>query len=428
MKMPLKFACFLFALLFFGNIGARGENANFYLKNGDRVVFYGDSITEQAFYTNFVETYALTRFPKLKIDFTNSGWSGDRIYGGGGGTADERVRRDVLPYQPTVLTAMFGMNDGCYVEFNADCDKGFTEGYGRLLDLLKKNLPGLRVTLLQPSPFDDWTNANAWRLAPPVKGGYNNVLIRYGEFVKNLARKNNLNVSDMNAPLVEAIQRARKIDEDQAQKIIPDRIHPSSAGGLLMANELLKLWNAPALVTAIEIDAANKKIAREENAKISDFKKSGEEIFWTQADESLPLPIDAGDKTTAFVLSISNVVENLNREILKVNNLSAANYTLKIDGAEIGKFTKQALANGINLANFQTPMMKQAMAVYKLTEQHNRIHFTRWREIQVPFEKENLTDAPKVLSALDASEAELVKRQRAAAQPKIHQYQLIAAG
>ncbi len=426
MKGSLKFACILFALLFFGDGIARGQAANFYLKNSDHVVFYGDSITEQSFYTNFVETYALTRFPKLKIDFTNSGWSGDRIYGGGGGTADERLRRDVLPYKPTVLTVMFGMNDGCYVESNADCDKGFTEGYERLLTLLKKDLPNLRVTMLAPSPFDDWTNGNAWRLAPPVKGGYNNVLIRYAQFVKDLARKNNLNLADMNAPLVGAIQKAQKIDEEQAQKIIPDRIHPSSAGGLLMANELLKSWNAPALVTAIEINAASAKIARQENAKVSELKKSSKEISWTQIDESLPFPIDTGDKTTAFVSSFSKIVENLNREILQVTDLSAARYTLKIDGGEIGKFFEKELANGINLANFETPMMKQAMAVHKLTEQHNKIHFTRWREIQVSFEKENPADAAKILSMLDALETKLVEKQRAAAQPKIHHYQLIA--
>ena len=422
MKAPLKFACLFFALLFVGNSVARGQTANFYLRNGDRVVFFGDSITEQSFYTNFVETYALTRFPKLKIDFTNSGWSGDRVYGGGGGTTDERLKRDVLPYKPTVITAMFGMNDGCYVEFNADCYKGFTEGYERFLTLLKKDSPAARLTLIQSSPFDDWTNSHAWRLAPPVKGGYNNVLIRYGEFVRDLARKNNLNVADMNAPLVEAIQKAQKIDADAAQKIIPDRIHPSSAGGLLMANALLKSWNAPALVTAVEIDAGHEKIARQENAKISELKKSGEEISWTQTDESLPLPIDSSDKTIALVAQISGVVESLNRETLKIKDLSAARYQLKIDGEETGKFTREDLANGINLANFQTPMLRQSLAVHRLTEQHNKIHFTRWREIQVPFEKENLADAPKILNALDAMEAEIVKKQRATAQPKPHRY------
>jgi len=57
----------------------------FYLKSGDRVVFYGDSITDQRLYTTFVETFVRTRFPGLNVSFVHSGWGGDRVTGGGGG-------------------------------------------------------------------------------------------------------------------------------------------------------------------------------------------------------------------------------------------------------------------------------------------------------------------------------------------------------
>ena len=39
------------------------DSSAFYLKPGDRVCFYGDSITEQRFYGVDVETYVRTRFP-----------------------------------------------------------------------------------------------------------------------------------------------------------------------------------------------------------------------------------------------------------------------------------------------------------------------------------------------------------------------------
>src|SRR6516162_6961650 len=82
----------------------------FYLKNGDRVVFYGDSITDQRLYTTFVESYVVTRFPKLNVTFIHSGWGGDRVTGGGGGKIDLRLNRDVISYKPTVVTVMLGMN------------------------------------------------------------------------------------------------------------------------------------------------------------------------------------------------------------------------------------------------------------------------------------------------------------------------------
>src|ERR1700742_76358 len=205
-------------------IAARGQESGFYLKPGDRVVFYGDSITEQNLYTSLVESYVITRFPRLDVSFINSGWSGDWVVGGGGGKIDERLRRDVFPYRPTVMTVMVGMNDGAYQEFDPSFFKVYSEGYERLLSLVRADLPQVRMTLLQPSPFDDWTGSNAWRLAPPVKSGYNAVMVRYGQFVGELARRNHLNVADMNAPLVDVLRKVQEADANLAQKIIPHRI------------------------------------------------------------------------------------------------------------------------------------------------------------------------------------------------------------
>src|SRR5437762_10718489 len=99
-------------LVAFVALHARAET--FDLKDGDRVVFYGDSITDQRLYTTFAESYVVTRFPTLNIVFTHSGWGGDRVGGGGGGPVDVRLARDVFPYRPTVMTIMLGMNDGGY--------------------------------------------------------------------------------------------------------------------------------------------------------------------------------------------------------------------------------------------------------------------------------------------------------------------------
>src|SRR5882762_11998158 len=93
---------------------------DFYLKSGDTVVFYGDSITDQRLYTTFAETYAVTRFPNLDLKFVHSGWGGDRVSGGGGGPIDVRLQRDVYPYKPTVVTIMLGMNDGRYRAFDQE--------------------------------------------------------------------------------------------------------------------------------------------------------------------------------------------------------------------------------------------------------------------------------------------------------------------
>ena len=51
---------------------APAASAGFYLHDGDSVVMLGDSITDQCFYTMYVETYVTTRFPQLKIELDAS--------------------------------------------------------------------------------------------------------------------------------------------------------------------------------------------------------------------------------------------------------------------------------------------------------------------------------------------------------------------
>src|SRR5262249_179720 len=115
MRRYLTSSWLIFALLLAATVSQ--AQVAFYLRQNDRVVFYGDSITQQYQYGSFVEAYVLGRWPELNVRFMNAGWSGDWVVGGGGGTADERLARDLVANQPTVATFMLGMNDGGYQKF-----------------------------------------------------------------------------------------------------------------------------------------------------------------------------------------------------------------------------------------------------------------------------------------------------------------------
>src|ERR1051325_4836058 len=170
----MKFASLVRSLLLITFVALQAQAEGFALKDGDRVVFYGDSITDQRLYTTFTETYVVTRFPKLDVSFVHSGWGGDRVTGGGGGQIDLRLRRDVVAYKPTVMTIMLGMNDGSYRSFDEKIFETYSKGYQHIIDSVKESLPGIRITLIQPSPFDDVTQP------PRFEGGYNAVLVRSG--------------------------------------------------------------------------------------------------------------------------------------------------------------------------------------------------------------------------------------------------------
>lgn len=399
-------------------LGSAAFAQTFALHEGDRVVFYGDSITDQRLYTTFAETYVVTRFPKLNVTFIHSGWGGDRVSGGGGGPVDVRLWRDVLPYNPTVVTIMLGMNDGQYRAFDQAIFDQFAAGYKHITETLQRQLHGLRITAIVPSPYDDVTRP------PMFEGGYNQVLLRYGDFVKQLAADQKLGLADLNTPVVAALRKANEADPGNAAKILPDRVHPGASGHLLMAEALLESWNAPALVTDVEIDVSRKEPVRQRNTHITDLQ-AGKALSWTQVDESLPMPINMGDPMIALVVRSSDVVDALDQQPLKIRGLSAGRYTVKIDGDVVGAFTAEQLAGGINLATLPTPMARQAADVHALTLLHNSIHYARWRQIQVPMEKNSATHLLKALDSVDDLEGDVLTEQRVAAQTRPRHYEVV---
>ncbi|HKB03501.1 MAG TPA: hypothetical protein VKD90_14860, partial [Gemmataceae bacterium] len=56
----------------------------FFFQKGDRVLWLGDSITEQYQYSTYVELYLTTRFPDWGLTFLNAGIGGDTANGGAG--------------------------------------------------------------------------------------------------------------------------------------------------------------------------------------------------------------------------------------------------------------------------------------------------------------------------------------------------------
>jgi lysophospholipase L1-like esterase len=406
------------ALLLLACAAVAWAQSNFYVKDGDTVVFYGDSITDQRLYTTFTETFVVTRFPAQKVTFVHSGWGGDRVTGGGGGPIDKRLERDVYAYKPTVMTIMLGMNDGSYQEFNEAIFETYATGYKHILDTVKANSPNTRLTVIQPSPFDDVTRP------PTFPGGYNSVLVRYGQFLKELGVTRELAVADLNTSVVAALKRANDTDPTVAQKIIPDRVHPGAPGHLLMAAALLKAWNAPAVVTSVSIDAAKGQVTDSANTSVTGIDTIPG-LHWTQTDAALPLAIDMNDPVMALAVKSSDIEKSLDWQPLKVTGLKLGLYGLKIDGQSVGSFTADQLAAGVNLAMLPTPMVKQAAEVHALTLKHNNVHFARWRQIEVPLEKDTYGQKAQVLASLDALEQEIVTRQRALAQPKSHSFELV---
>ena len=244
--------------------------APFALRDGDRVVFYGDSITQEGGYGRFVEEYVRTRFPHWDVRFYNAGVGGDTVRGGGAGPVDVRLERDVIALQPTVVTIMLGMNDGGYKPFDpADARD------------VRRRLPRDRGEARSgPSPASG-SPSSAPRPSTTSRGPRSSLpatTTRSGAsgcYVTALGAKEKATVVDFRDPVNAGIAAVLADNPELARQVLPDRVHPGPAGHVVMGAALLRAWNAPSLVTRVEIDAAARRVVAAENTEVSGLEVGG---------------------------------------------------------------------------------------------------------------------------------------------------------
>jgi len=389
----------------------------FSLKTGDTVVFYGDSITEQNFYNQWVELYTVTRFPSMRVHFYGAGVGGDRVTGGGGGGIDERLARDVFRYKPTVVTVMLGMNDGHNGTTPDEINANYTKGYEHLLESVQEHAPGVRITLLGPSPFDEVTR-------PVGEKSYNAVMVHFADVDRELAKKYGAGFVDFNPPVVAALERAEVLDPLAAKLLLPDRVHPDILVHWVMAEALLKGWNAPALVSSVTIDGRAGKVADAQNATVDHVDREKDTLSWTAVENALPLPLMSTNAVHAMLLQLTDIQQALNQEPLRVTGLDAGQYTLAIDGKSMGAFSAEDLAKGINLADYATPMRSQAQTVGWTMRDRDEAHFIHMRML---IKKADTGAQAGKLDLMDAFENSQEDAIYAAAAPKPHVFTLNAA-
>src|SRR5262245_13304284 len=220
-------------------VQAADPPSGFFFKPGDRIVFLGDSITEQYQYSTDIELYLTTRFPKGNFAFLNAGIGGDTANGGAG-----RFQNHVLAEKPTAITINFGMNDGGYGAFNAGANKTYTEKTAAMLTAAKK--AGVRVALVSPNAVDRRVQARFKQYLETQKEFY--------DPLKGLAEKHGAAFVDQYAITRAALEKMEE-DDPKAQKAKPyyDGFHTASPGGLLMAHAILTGLKAPAEVSTLHV-------------------------------------------------------------------------------------------------------------------------------------------------------------------------------
>jgi lysophospholipase L1-like esterase len=312
---------------------------DFFLKKDDVVVVMGDSITEQRLYSNYLEIWCQTRFPAHNLVFCNVGIGGDTSGGGNG-----RFKRDVLPHKPTVLTVDFGMNDGGYQAFNDKRFDPYMKGLQGIADQAKA--AKIRVAWITPQPVEH----NPGNAAE----SYNETLGKFGDGVKEIAKKNDGLFADQFHPYWAVIHKAREAGE-KGRITGGDAVHPGPPGQALMAASILKAFHLPRRVSVMDIQLKDGKLfgIRCVRCEVSEEKLlEGGGISIKRKDAALPF----FPEQAKSILKWTPLLEDMNEYVLQVSafkpetGLKAGKYEVKLDGKKVGEYTDVELAKGVNIA------------------------------------------------------------------------------
>jgi hypothetical protein len=199
----------------------------------------------------------------------------------------------------------------------------------------------------------------AWITPQPVEHNpgnaaesYNETLGKFGDGVKEIAKKNAGLFADQFNPYWAVIHKARAAGE-KGRITGGDAVHPGPPGQALMAASILKAMKFPHLVSSMDIMlkpdlpgvlAKNCKYA---NLGVK-FDNGGPAIEASFMRQDLALPFFP--EQAKSILKWTPLLEEMNDYGLKVAGLKAGKYDVKLGGKQVASFTDAELAKGVNLA------------------------------------------------------------------------------
>jgi lysophospholipase L1-like esterase len=341
------------------------SRSNLMFTKGDSWCAIGDSITHGGEYHRFVYLYYITRFPNERFEIYNCGC-------GGGITrqALDRLDSDILVHQPTVATIMFGINDIYWQNNKSIGPDDYIKDIAKLIDCLQEK--NCTIILTTPPIYDNTVESNS-----PVLACYNG-------FDDNVQKLRELAVQ-RNIPLVDIHKHFKQITTRQQSSnkkfslFARDRVHPLEPGHFVMAYDILKLQEAPSIVSAVEIDTSQKKVLNETRCNIENIQYADDSLMFRISEQSLPFPTTEIPPGSRALVPFE---KEFNQEIVTIKGLAVGTYAFSIGNIQIGMYTSDEFDKGINIATLDgTPQQRQAHKVGALNLKRHRIIADKLRYI-----------------------------------------------
>ncbi|MEK6261702.1 MAG: SGNH/GDSL hydrolase family protein [Planctomycetota bacterium] len=357
-------AC-LFALLTIAPTAVTWAD-DFALRDGDTVVFLGDSITAARSYGKMIENYTLLRFPQRKVRFINAGIGGDTAAGG-----LKRIERDVFAHKATVLIVAFGTND---IGWGVYADDEHKQTY---LNAVK----GI-VTACRQRDVRVYICSAAVTGADPEKSEES--------FLQKMCDEGMALSKSLGGDAIDVQRSMREIQKRVVQSNtgikdstkhnslhVADGVHLNDLGQFAMAYAILKGLNAPAEVSSATLDAADAKVLAATGCSVTEVTRADDRFEFTRLDEGLPF-----NYGIFFGLHFRFVpaLTELSQYLLTVKHLPEGRYDLTVDGRAVGTFTAKHLADGLNIASHTAngwepggPWNTQANVLLQLTNARHEL-------------------------------------------------------
>ena len=406
------------ALLFLVAPCRAGSNeTGFVLKDGDTMVFLGDSITAARGYTKIVELYTLMRHPEARVKFWNAGQGGDTASG-----AVSRLERDVFAHGATVVTVAFGINDIAWgTKADQEHKQKYLDGIRTIVTECQKH--HMRVFICSPAVLHQ----------DPEKAET--------EFLQKMADEGMALAKSLGAGTIDISRGMREVQRKvvaaNAQEKDPknitrlhveDGIHLNELGQLTMAWAMLKGLGAEADVSDAAVDAATAKVVSATGCKITDIKKLPDGVTFVRSDAGLPMNLGV---LSALQYRFVPVPETLNRYQLTVKGLNAGRYTVRAEGRLLGTWDATQLAEGVNIASATAngwepggPWDAQSDAVKELVDARDKM----WMGGRIRAQHNDTNPKAAALAKeFERSDQQLTELSRAQARPYPYHFEVRVA-
>lgn len=340
------------------------------LKDGDRIVYLGNTFAERDANYGYLETLLTIQHPDISFTFRNLGWSGDTVWGDArarfGTRADgfKHLKEHVLALKPTVILVAYGMNESFAGEAGL---KEFEAGLNTLLDTLAETKA--KIVLISPIPHEN--------LGPPLPdpAKHNADLKLYRDVMATVAGSRKLLFVDLIGH-IDSFNDFRKRLIARGRPMPPpilytdDGLHPTRLGYSDLASTIcitLGMRMGKDRFNRVLLEFTTDGVIK--GPKVTASEKMGGRVQIDIMNDVLPPVVWLPD------------VEGYRGCIFIIRGAQPGKYVIRENGSEVGRFemtpaNKNSVTTAILRKGSEIDQYEKLRAVINAK---NELYFHRWR-------------------------------------------------